>query len=195
MGLWHQAFRAGPHMIYRLSADYFVRGLRESDLDGPYPTWFEDQEVCRFNSHGKLVRTEEYFRRFVQSLNGSDAVVWAICHESDGHIGNVSLQAISLINRTAEFAILMGDRRHWKTGAATLASRQLLDHGFQKLNLRRVHCGTASTNAGMRRLAAALGMREEGVRRQHLYLEGQWIDVIEYGVLREEFAVLPPITR
>ena len=98
-------------MIYRLSDEYFVRGLRESDVDGPYPSWFEDQEVCRFNSHGKVVRSEEYFRQYVRSLNSGDAVVWAICHQEHGHIGNISLQSISALNRNAEFAVILGDRR------------------------------------------------------------------------------------
>jgi [ribosomal protein S5]-alanine N-acetyltransferase len=51
-----------------------------------------------------------------------------------------------------------------------------------------VHCGTAETNTGMRRLAVAMGMREEGRRRSHLWLDGGWVDVIEFGILRAEFA-------
>jgi len=174
-------------MIYQLSDEYFVRGLRESDVDGPYPSWFEDQEVCRFNSHGKFVRTEEYFRQYVRSLNGSDSVVWAMCHRDHGHIGNISLQSVSSVNRHAEFAVILGDRRHWGKGVAKLAALQLLAHGFTKLDLHRIHCGTAATNVAMRKLAAVLGMREEGVRRSHLFLEGNWVDVIDFGVLRDEF--------
>jgi len=177
-------------MIYRLSDEYFVRGLRESDVDGPYPSWFEDQEVCRYNSHGKVARSEEYFREYVRSLSSGDAVVWAICHQEHGHIGNISLQSISALNRNAEFAVILGDRRHWGTGVGRLAARQLLVHGFTKLGLHRIYCGTAATNLAMRKLAAVLDMREEGVRREQLYLEGQWVDVIEYGVLRTEFTGL-----
>lgn len=177
-------------MIYRLSDEYFVRGLRESDVDGQYPSWFEDQEVCRYNSHGKFVRSEEYFRGYVRSLNSSDAVVWAICHREHGHIGNISLQDISGLNRHAEFAVILGDRRHWGKGVAKLAGRQLLAHGFGKLGLHRVYCGTAAGNEGMRKLAAALDMREEGRRRAHLFLDGEWMDVIDYGVLRAEFTGL-----
>lgn len=171
-------------MIYRISDDYFVRAFRESDLSGPYTSWFEDQDVCKYNSHGKFFRTQEYFRSFYDSLNSNDQVVWAICHDSDGHIGNVSLQGISLINRNAEFAILIGDRRHWHKGVGKMAGAQLISHGFDKLNLERIYCGTAETNDGMQNLALALGFREEGRRRAHLYLEGAWVDVIEYGLLR-----------
>jgi len=67
------------------------------------------------------------------------------------------------------------------------AAHRLIEHGFFKLNLERVHCGTTSNNIGMRRLALNLGMREEGVRRRHLFIEGEWVDMIEYGLLRTEF--------
>lgn len=174
-------------MIYGLSKDYFVRPLSMEDLDGPYPGWFEDQEVCRYNSHGKLFRTKAYFQEYLGELNREDRIVWAICHVADGHIGNISLQEISLINRTAEFAVLIGDRRHWGKGAGLLAGKQLLEHGFKKLNLERIHCGTASTNEGMKRLAVAMGMVLEGTRRLHLFLDGARVDLLEYGILRGEF--------
>lgn len=174
-------------MIYQLNSEYYVRALRAEDLDGPYPAWFEDQEVCRFNSHGKFFKSASWFRDYLASLDREDRVVWAVCHVTDGHIGNVSLQSMSFINRTAELAILMGDRRHWRKGVSTLASRQLLEHGFLKLNLHRIYCGTAASNVGMRRLAAAMGMTHEGTLRSHVYLDGKWEDVLQFGVLRSEF--------
>ncbi|MBM3670542.1 MAG: GNAT family N-acetyltransferase, partial [Actinobacteria bacterium] len=98
-------------MIAQLSDEYYVRALEERDLQGPYPAWFQDQEVCRFNSHGKFLKTEQYFRDFLKALDREDRVVWAMCHRTDGHIGNISLQGLSFINRSADFAILLGDRR------------------------------------------------------------------------------------
>lgn len=176
-------------MIYKISEDYYVRHLDESDLDGPYPSWFEDQDVCRFNSHGKFFKTRAYFKEYLDELNREDRVVWAICHNEDGHIGNVSLQNISLINRTAEFAIILGDKRHWRKGVGVLVGIKLLEHGFKKLNLERICCGTTATNEGMKKLARAIGMVLEGTRRQHLFLEGLRVDVLEYGILRSEFEV------
>lgn len=174
-------------MIYKLSKDYFVRSLAESDLDGAYPSWFEDQDVCRYNSHGKFFKTRASFKEYLNELNWQDRVVWAICHVEDGHIGNVSLQEISLINRTAEFAILLGDKRHWGKGVGLSAGQKLFEHGFNKLNLERIYCGTAATNEGMKKLANALGMALEGTRRQHFFLDGSRVDMLEYGILRTEF--------
>ena len=177
-------------MIYQLDARYYVRPLDESDIDGPYPGWFEDQDVCRFNGHGKFFQNKQTLRDFVLTANSERSVVWAMCHVDDGHIGNISLQNISFIDRTAEFAILLGNRCHWGKGVGQLAGIMLLKHGFQKLNLERIYCGTADTNVGIKKLALGLGMIHEGTRRSHLFLEGERIDIVEYGVLRSEFMAL-----
>ncbi|QWD37525.1 GNAT family N-acetyltransferase [Polynucleobacter paneuropaeus] len=173
-------------MSIQLGKEYYVRAFQEEDLVGSYPSWFEDQDVCKYNSHGKFFKTPEYFQEFYKSLNFEDRVVWAVCHNQDGHIGNISLQSISLVNRNAEFAILLGDKRHWGKGVGGLAGAALISHGFRNLNLERIYCGTAETNKGMRKLATSLGMREEGRRRSHLYLSGEWVDMIEYGILRSD---------
>ncbi|MAC46822.1 MAG: GNAT family N-acetyltransferase [Oceanospirillum sp.] len=174
-------------MIYALSDDYYVRPLCRDDLNNSYPLWFQDQDVCRYNSHGTYAYTEQYFERFFDGINGSGNLVWAICHSDDGHIGNIALQNISAVNQSAEFAIILGDRRHWGKGVARLAADRILLHGFNKLNIRRIYCGTADTNEGMKSLARFMKMAEEGRRRQHLFLDGQWVDVVEYGVMRDEY--------
>lgn len=174
-------------MIYKLAENYYLRMLSMADVNGAYPTWFEDQEVCKHTSHGKVFKTRADFEDYVNQLSMGDRIVLAICHSSDGHIGNVSLQNISFVDRTAEFAIVLGDRRHWGKGVGLLAARAIVEHGFRKVNLERIHCGTAVTNIGMQKLAVALGMIEEGRRREHIYLDGERVDVIEYGLMRKEF--------
>lgn len=174
-------------MIYELGRNYYVRRLKADDINGPYSLWFEDQEVCKYNSHGKFFKTDAYFEEYISSQNRENHIVWAICHKSDGHIGNISLQDISAINRTAEFAIILGDKKHWGKNLGFLAGNQILLHGFCKLNLERIYCGIAATNEGMKKLAISLGMSHEGTRRSHLFLDNERVDMVEYGVLKPEF--------
>lgn len=166
-----------------------VRGLSREDLQGNYPHWFNDMEVCRHNSHGVYPKSMEELAAFIDSLRSDRSkIVWAVIEKESGrHIGNVSLQNINFINRNAEFAVLMGEKAYWGKGIAHEAARLLVLHGFNKLNLHRVYCGTAASNSGMQRLADSLHMSREGVRRQALYLDGEYIDVWEYGVLRDDF--------
>jgi RimJ/RimL family protein N-acetyltransferase len=102
-------------------------------------------------------------------------------------IGNVSLQSFDWINRSAEFAIVIGNTNFWKKHCGTIASRMMIKHGFEKMNLNRIWTGTASTNVGMNRLAEKLGMTFEGTSYQGVFLEGAYADVYHYGILKETF--------
>lgn len=169
--------------------DIGVRGLSEKEVDAGYHEWFLNREVCRHNSHAAFSKSEASCRDYVKSLDASrHQVVWAVYHLEDvRHIGNISLQSIDWINRNAELALLFGEPEYWGRGYAFQAAELLLSHGFETLNLHRIHCGTASTNLGMMRLAEKLGMEQEGIRRQALFLNGDYADIVEYGLLRSEF--------
>ena len=115
-------------------------------------------------------------------------IVWAIIDKDrDLHIGNISLQGINYKIQSAEFAILIGDRESWGKGFAEEAGKILLYHGFQQAGLRRIFCGTSENNVGMQKLALKLGMTQEGVRREALFENGQFVDLVEFGILKNEF--------
>lgn len=168
---------------------FYLRPLNRSDIELGYLNWLNDPEVCRYNSHHIFPYTHEAAVEFVSNLHKDRTrLVLAVCLlENDRHVGNVSLQEINLINQSAEFAILMGDRSVWGRGVSTQAGKLLLEHGFLQLNLVRIGCGTSDENIAMKKLALALGMREEGRRRSALYKNGKFVDIIEFGILREEF--------
>lgn len=177
-----------PVFIYQ-EGDVGIKGLSSEELAGNYPDWFADMEVCRHNRHGAFPKSREGIANFVRGLDGdSSRLVWAVYAVTDNcHVGNISLQSINYIDRTAEIAFIFGEKAYWGRGYAFTAARMLIAHGFDKLNLRRIHCGTASTNTAMQKLAHKLGMREEGKRRQALFLNGEYVDVVEYGLLKDEW--------
>ena len=166
-----------------------LRALELADLEGDYPKWLNDPEVSRFNSHGVFPHMRRELEAYIGSVSmARDRLVLAIIDRSRNvHIGNVSLQRIDQVNRSAELAILLGDRPSWGSGFGAEACELITRHGFEKLNLHRIHCGTAAANVGMRRIAEKLGMQQEGVRREALFLEGRYVDLLEFGVLRDEF--------
>jgi len=149
-----------------------------------------DAEVCAGNGHHRFPYTREGAEKFIQYAHTTeDEIILAmVLKESNRHIGNLALKKLDLINRTAELAILVGEKDCWGKGYSKEACKLIMAHGFQILQLNRIACGTFSTNEGMIRLAAALGMKEEGRRREAVFKEGQYLDVIEFGILRSEWS-------
>ena len=187
-GITMRPLRNG-NAIYR-TRRLVVRPLTLDDISGNYSRWFSDQEVCRCNSHGVFPQSAPQLETYVRaSAKTKDRIVWAIVDSKTGcHVGNISLQDIDPINRSAELAVIIGEKSYWGKGYAFEASALLLKHGFTKVNVLRIYCGTAATNIGMQKVALKLGMKREGKRRKALYLNGTYVDLLEYGILKSEFA-------
>lgn len=171
-----------------------LRPLIEADADGPYVSWFNDAAVCQGNSHHIYPYHREQALTYIrQTAQGRDTLVLAVVLRADGrHIGNIALQSIHPVNRTAELSIVLGDKSAWGKGYGLEAAQLLVAHGFLALNLHRIGCGTFHENIAMQKLAHSLGMKEEGRRRQGAFKDGRYLDIVEFGLLRSEFSADSP---
>jgi len=168
----------------------YLRALTDADADGEYPAWLNDAEVCRSNSHHVFPYSREAALDYILEIRQSTAslTLAIVVREGHRHIGNIALQSIHLINRNAEFAVLIGDKAGWGKGYGLEAGRLICRHGFDALNLHRIYCGTFADNVGMIGLAHALGMKEEGRRREAAFKDGKYIDIVEFGLLGADFS-------
>jgi len=175
---------------FLLGERIYLRALVDEDANENYPLWFNDEEVCAGNSHHVYPYSRDEARQYIRNVNADRSqLVLAICLQDIGnkHIGNVALQNIHPVYRSAEFAIVIGDKECWNKGYGKEAAALMIDHGFGTLNLHRVTCGTFETNIGMMVIALWLGMKQEGVRRDAAFKDGKYLPVIEFGMVRNEW--------
>ena len=168
----------------------YLRPLTLEDASGPYPSWFNDPEVCRYNSHGEKVYTRKMAEAYIREAQKDPTKeVFAIVDRKEhGHVGNIALQRIDRRNRQAELAIILGEKKVWGRGFGYEAVRILLGYGFTALQLHRVYCGTTADNLPMIVLAERIGMRKEGILKEAMYRDGTFVDVILFGILEHEFS-------
>lgn len=165
-----------------------LRPFSLDDVKDAYVGWFNDPEVCKYNSHGEVRYTLQLGREYAARVSASetDAVFAVIEKESGRHVGNISLQKIDMRNSSAEYAILIGEKSVWGKGVAKEASTLLIEYGFQTLGLHRIQCGTSEYNIPMQRLAASLGFVQEGLLKEAMRKNGEFVDVILYGLLNRK---------
>lgn len=162
-----------------------LRALNEKDIEGNYRYWLNDQEVIKYNSHGRFPVTPEKLLDFVKTAHRSnkEIVMAVVDNTTDKHIGNISLQSINWIDRNGEIAFLLGEKDFWGRGVMYEAGKLLIEHGFKALNLHRIYCGTSAENSGMQKLAEKLGMEKEGIKKEAIFKDGKYRDIVEYGIL------------
>lgn len=162
-----------------------LRPFLPDDVKDSYIDWFNDPEVCKYNSHGEIRYTLELGKEYAARVSASetDAVFAVVEKEGGRHVGNISLQKIDVRNSSTEYAILIGEKSVWGKGVAKEASKLLIEYGFQTLGLHRIQCGTSLHNIPMQRLAANLGFVQEGILKEAMRKNGEFVDVILYGLL------------
>lgn len=169
-----------------------LRELQEEDAEGNYSMWFNDSEVCQYNSHHRFPMSKSEVIDYIKGLYGNRSlIVLAVIEKTTNkHIGNISLQQIDLINRQAEIAFIFGEKEYWGSGYATNAAKLLIEHAFKELGLNRLYFGTSEKNIGMQKVGEKLNFQRVGVRRKALYKNGSFVDIYDYDLLCEEWDLL-----
>jgi RimJ/RimL family protein N-acetyltransferase len=107
--------------------------------------------------------------------------------ENDLHIGNVNLTAISWINRSAEFSIMLGDKSQWGKGLGTEATKLMLKHAFEELNLHRVYLTVRNDNESAMKLYEKAGFKQEGIMRESVFKNNKYVTMNLMSILKNEF--------
>ncbi len=140
-----------------------------------------------------LARLEAEFDQNV-AKGGRDGSSFAI--EADGKfIGQCALFNMNEEAQTCELGITIGDHEYLGLGYGREAVMLLLDYGFRLRNLRKIYLTVNGNNERAIRAYRACGFVEEGRWRAHVWSNGQYVDLVCMGILRDEWKGLPDPSR
>jgi RimJ/RimL family protein N-acetyltransferase len=167
----------------------YLRLLEESDIGDEYVEWLNDYEVTRYLETGQFPSSPEAIRTYLERFQDSttDLIFAIVDTETDQHIGNVTLNRINWINRTADTGLIIGPKESRGKGYAFEAWSLILEYAFQRLGLRKIIAGAVVDNAASITILKKLGFKIEGTFRQEFLVDGEYKDGVRLGLLREEF--------
>lgn len=102
-------------------------------------------------------------------------------------VGMVALTEIDWHNRSAELGIKLHPSCPKRLGIATDALMALMRYAFEEVNLNRLNTCQITYNTPSRKLYEKCGWHEEGVKRQAIYRNGEYHDLVLNGILKSEF--------
>lgn len=135
--------------------------------------------------HVALAVDEKWYEQYLATR--ANNVRLAICAGDGAPVGAVYLLGIDWIARAAEFAIWIGAAGAQGRGVGEAATRLMLAHAFDDLNLERVHLTVLRDNERALGLYRKLGFVQEGVQRRAAFKEGRYRDMVMMALLREDF--------
>lgn len=163
-----------------------LRPLRHADAPLLYE-WIAGRELVVLNSAFHPVSEADH-EAWVASMmtKRADLVIFVIEERSTATtIGTCQLLNINWRQRSAELQIRIGDTTCRGRGLGTEAVRLLCEFGFADLNLHRIYLHVFETNARAIGAYENAGFTREGLLRHAAHIDGQWVDVVPMGLIRE----------
>ena len=169
---------------------YFLREICRNDIQ-TINSWRRNREIIEaLGSTFRYINEEtdvNWFNNYLSSRYNT--IRLAICERvTNILIGAGYLLGIDWVNRSAEFAIWIGEESYQGKGAGYFAVKEILNHAFKDLNLNRIHLTVFSTNQRAINLYKKIGFVEEGCLRQVIYKNGCYNDMLQMSILADEFS-------
>jgi len=166
----------------------FLRKLSMEDVTDNYLRWLNDPDVLRYRGKKAYPSNIEDLRDFIKLAQVSKDLFLAICLKNTSkHIGGISLTSIDFIHRTAALSIMIGEKSEWSKNYGKEAIIVLTKHAFMNMNLNRLW--TQSPNPVFNAIMKKLGWIHEGTKRKMFLLDGEYVDVECYGILKSELNI------
>jgi UDP-4-amino-4,6-dideoxy-N-acetyl-beta-L-altrosamine N-acetyltransferase len=167
-----------------------LRELEKTDLE-TLNSWRNDPELMSTLGNNFLFISgavdAAWFENYLQ--NRDKAIRLSIITTPDNrYIGNVNLTNIHPINRSAEFSILIGSPQDRGKGAGRTATHHMLRHAFHDRGLNRIYLSVLKENVAALKLYEKMGLKKEGIKRQDIFKNGQFHDVVIMAMLQSEFS-------
>lgn len=150
--------------------------------------WANDPDVRALSSDRYLPVDEIQGDEWLTSLHKkNDKMSLVICLNNTRAIGLMGIHSIDWKNRLAMTYAIIGEKQFWSKGYGSEAQMILLHYGFDSLNLRKIHAVVFGFNERSQAYNEKCGYSVEGVQRQHIFMNGEYHDLILMAVFREEW--------
>jgi RimJ/RimL family protein N-acetyltransferase len=116
-----------------------------------------------------------------------DDKAWFAIEVAGTVVGDLNLHHRDRRSGVSAFGVAIYDPAYVGQGYGREAIGLMLDWAFRIQNYQRIWLDTWATNERAIRCYRALGFVEEGRQRRQLYVNGEYIDVVIMGLLREEW--------
>ena len=168
-----------------------LRELQEKDAPLMLE-WMHDPEIQKCFQRDMIAMSLQDAENFCrlsktgQKLEEGQCYHYAIVNEYDEYIGTISLKNINLKAKSAEYAISIRRQAQGK-GIAKEATYLILKKGFNELGLHRIYLHVLANNERALKFYEKVGFKYEGEFREHMFLEGEYISLKWYAMLKNEF--------
>ena len=132
---------------------------------------------------------------YENNINNMNNLRFIIETKEDGAIGLITLTEIDWKNRKAINGIKILDKNSRKKGIGIDSLMAIMRYCFDELQLHRLETTRFLDNIASEKLYNKCGWKEEGIKRECIYKNGKWRDLVFTGILKSDYLKLVEETK
>lgn len=156
------------------------------------PILFEDAEMVLEWRNQDFVRLNMYYHKIIDlethmkwfsSMMGDASLQYFIYEQNNIPLGLVAFTNIDRKNNKAFWAFYAADNK--KIGVGVEMETLALRYAFEELNLNKLCCEVLEFNSSVISFHRKFGFKQEGIRRQDYFRDGQFFDIYELALFKD----------
>lgn len=164
-----------------------LRAIEEKDLP-LISAWRSDPEVYEYFYEYLPISVAQQILWHQQQLKKADEINFVVSLHDGTAIGTVSILHLDTRNRKAEWGrLIIGPKEYRAGGYGREVEKLILEYTFNHLNLNKLYCEVLEKNTKVINLHKKNGFKEEGRLREHIYKNGEYVDVVVLALLSEDY--------
>lgn len=169
--------------------DINLRLLKIEDTDEYWEAGFKNPDKDMFYYTGTTnYPTKEEIKTFVEKSIVNDErrhfIIWS---KGNGILGEVVLMDIDDEYKSCSFRIAIFNKENFNKGIGYKATKEALKVAFNEMNLHRVELEVFDYNPRAKAMYEKVGFKEEGIKRDALYIKNDFHNVYIMSILKKEF--------
>ncbi|SHL60100.1 MULTISPECIES: GNAT family N-acetyltransferase [Shouchella] len=167
-----------------------LRAMQPEDWQADYLSKFDTPArrflACAIELPPTVSGSQTFAEEHADFASTKGRIMFTIENEKGNNIGSINLNRIDERNGTFSIGIII-DKQYRGKGYGTSAMNILLKYAFFERRLHKFNDCVLKGNEGSVKMMEKLGCIQEGVRRQVVYMDGQYVDLILFGLTKDEF--------
>jgi len=166
-----------------------LRPFQAEDADPLWDSLESDLSNKLTGTHATFTRDmiDNYIAKQIKA-DDDDRASFIIAVEDDLRaVGEVVINDIDHDNHSANIRISLFYEHDFNKGYGTEAMRLMVNYGFKTLKLHRIELGVYAFNPRAIRVYEKIGFKQEGILRDALYWDGEYVDEITMSILAHEW--------
>ena len=166
-----------------------LRKFTKNDIDDLYE-YASDNEVTQFlswDTYKSINMAVDYIENVLLKYSKNEIAPWGIeWIENSKLIGSIDFVKYDEKNFSAEIGYVL-NKKYWNKGIMTEVLKEIVEFGFDEMNLVRIETRLDSMNVASERVMQKNGLKYEGTLRKKEFLKNKFIDVKYYSILKDEY--------